>query len=53
MKIADALRLAGEAFLNALYPPHCAQCLADAMEIGGRRTDVTHDQGWRGQFDSH
>jgi len=29
MKIADALRLSGEAFLNALYPPHCAQCLAD------------------------
>ena len=29
MKIADALRLTGEAFLNALYPPHCAQCLAD------------------------
>ena len=26
MKIANALRLAGEAFLNALYPPHCAQC---------------------------
>jgi len=29
MKIADALRLSGEAFLNALYPPHCAQCLAN------------------------
>ena len=29
MKIADALRLAGEAFLNAIYPPHCAKCLAD------------------------
>jgi len=29
MKIADALRLSGEAFLNALYPPHCAKCLAD------------------------
>ena len=29
MKIADALRLAGEAFLNALYPPHCAKCLVD------------------------
>ena len=28
MKIADALRLTGEAFLNALYPPHCAQCQA-------------------------
>jgi ComF family protein len=31
MKIADALRLAGEAFLNALYPPHCAKCLADTL----------------------
>ena len=29
MKIADALRLTGEAILNALYPPHCAQCLAE------------------------
>jgi ComF family protein len=29
MKIADALRLTGEAFLNALYPPHCAKCLAE------------------------
>lgn len=29
MKIAEVLRLTGEAFLNALYPPHCANCLAD------------------------
>jgi len=29
MKLTAALRLAGEAFLNALYPPHCASCLAD------------------------
>ncbi|MDR3401350.1 MAG: ComF family protein [Chthoniobacter sp.] len=29
MKIADALRLAGEAVLDALYPPHCAKCLAE------------------------
>jgi ComF family protein len=29
MKIADVLRLTGEAFLNALYPPHCAKCLAE------------------------
>jgi competence protein ComFC len=29
MKIADALRITGRAFLNALYPPHCAKCLAD------------------------
>jgi competence protein ComFC len=29
MKIGDALRLAGEAFLNALFPPHCAKCLAE------------------------
>jgi len=26
MKIADSLRLVADAFLNALYPPHCAQC---------------------------
>jgi ComF family protein len=29
MKIVAAFRLAGEALLNALYPPHCAQCQAD------------------------
>jgi ComF family protein len=29
MKIVHALRLAGEAFLHALYPPHCAQCHAE------------------------
>ena len=29
MKIADGLRILAEATLNALYPPHCAQCNAE------------------------
>lgn len=29
MKIAHALRLAGEGLLSLLYPPHCAKCRAD------------------------
>lgn len=29
MKIAHALRLAGEGLLSLLYPPHCARCRAD------------------------
>jgi ComF family protein len=29
MKIADSLRLVANAFLDAIYPPHCAQCQAE------------------------
>jgi ComF family protein len=29
MKIADSLRLVVDAVLDALYPPHCAQCQAE------------------------
>ena len=29
MKIVDSLRLAGSAILDAIYPPHCAQCQAE------------------------
>ena len=29
MKIADSLRLVGSAVLDAIYPPHCAQCQAE------------------------
>jgi ComF family protein len=29
MKVADSLRLLGNAILDAFYPPHCAQCRGD------------------------